>query len=136
MLKKFFILIIAVLVLCAVPCALLANQSSAQRGLIVTLFTPELQKASDEFYSHYLSSTPTVANYFGKVLSLKKNDHGYYIKFGITPYLGPHISVGDDEVTYFVNNIGDITLLDFAHKKSYELPPRLGVSVKKPMPID
>lgn len=134
--KKLFILIIAVLVLCTVPCALLANQSSEQRGLIVTLFTTELQKASDNFYSEYLSDTPSVANYSGKVLSLKKNDHGYYIKFGIEPYFGPHISVGYDEVTYFVNNIGDITLLDFAHKKSYELPPRLGVRVKKPIPID
>ena len=136
MLKKFFILIIAVLVLCAVPCAIFANQSSEQRGLIVTLFTPELQKVSDEFYSHYLSSTPTVANYSGKLLGLTKTENGYVAQFGITPYFGPHISVGDDEVTYFVNNIGDITLLDFAHKKSYELPPRLGITVKKPMPIE
>lgn len=136
MLKKFFILIIAVLILCAVPCALLANQSSEQRGLIVTLFRPALQKASDDFYSHYLSSTPTVANYSGKLLDLTKTENGYVAQFGITPYLGPHISVGDDEVTYFVNNAGDIALLDFAHKKSYELPPRLGVRVKKPIPID
>lgn len=132
--KKHVYMIIAVLVLCSIPSLLFVKQSSEQLGLIFTLFRPELQKASDDFYSEYLSDNPTVANYSGKIISLKKNERGYYIKFGIKPYLGPHISVGYDEVEYFVDNSGDITLLRFAHKKNIEFPPRLGVA-KKPIPL-
>jgi hypothetical protein len=136
--RKYVILIISiiiVLVACAVASTAIFNELSNQRGLIFTLFRPEIQKASDDFYSEYLSENPSVANYSGEIISLKKNDKGYYIKFGIYPYLGPHDEVGYDEVEYFVDNIGTITLLNFSHKKNYDIPPSLGVTIKKPIPV-
>jgi hypothetical protein len=138
--KKHIMIIIvsALLVLCAVICAVFFAQSSLQCELIFTLFRPELQKASDDFYSGYLSDNPIVANYSGKIISLKRSkqgyNYGYYIKFGMEPYLGPHDPVGYDEAEYFVNNSGTITLLNFSHKKNYEIPSRLGVTIKKPIP--
>ncbi len=129
---------IIIFIVCAVLSTVFFNQLSKQcgkqRGLIFTLFRPELQKASDDFYSEYLSSNPSVANYSGKIISLKKKEDGYYIKFGITPYIAAHDPVGYDEVKYFVSNIGTITLLDFSHKKNYELPERLNFIRKKPIP--
>jgi hypothetical protein len=132
--KKYFIIIIAV-VLCAVTSIVFLNHLSKQQGLIFTLFTPLLQRASDDFYSEYLSDNPSVANYSGRIISLKRNEHGFYIKFGIEPYLGPHYPVGYDEAEYSINNIGSVTLLNFSHKKNYDFPPRLGVTIKKPIPI-
>lgn len=131
---KKYIVIIIVFVLCAVSCTVLFNQSNEERALILTLFRPELQKASDDFYSEYLSDNPSVANYSGKIINLQKKENGYYIKFGISPYLGPHFPVGYDEVEYYVSNLGTITLLNFTHKKNFEFPSRLNVTIKKPIP--
>ena len=133
MYKKYFVTMVPIIIF-AIASVLFLNQASKQRGLIFTLFRPELQNASDNFYSEYLSDNPIVANYSGKIVDLKKNEQGYYIKFGIEPYLGPHIPVGYDEAEYFVDNFGTISLLNFAHKKNYEFPTRLGVTIKKPIP--
>lgn len=135
--KRIYILVpfIIILFLFAVAISDFSHQLKKQNGLIVTLFQPKLQKASDDFYSAYLSDNPCVASYSGELIDLTKTDEGYCVKFHIQPYTGPHFPVGDDEVEYFVDNIGDVTLLSFAHKKTYELPERLGVIVKKPIPI-
>ena len=132
--NKKVMIVVSMLVLCAVASTIVFNQASNQRGLIFTLLRPELQEASDNFYSEYLSDNPIVANYSGKIIELKKTDQGYYIKFGIEPYLGPHITVGYDEAEYFVDNFGTINLLKFTHRKNYEFPSRLGVTIKKPIP--
>ncbi len=132
--RKYIIFIIA-FVVCAVAGTVFSHESDKQSGLIMTLFRPELQEASDDFYSEYLSDNPSVANYSGKVISLEKSEKGYHVKFGIEPYLGPHYPVGYDEVEYFVNNLGTVTLLEFSHRKSYDFPPRLGVTIKKPIPL-
>jgi hypothetical protein len=138
MFRKYIIIIIVFLiifVLCAAASAVLLGELSKQGGLIFTVFRPELQKASNGFYSEYLSDNPSVANYSGKIISIKKDENGYYIKFAIQPYLGPHFPVGDDEAEYYVDNLGTVTLLKFSHRKSYDIPPRLGVTIKKPIPI-
>ncbi len=128
-------IIIVTIALCAVTCMAFFSQLSRQREFILTLLTPELQKASDDFYSEYLSDNPSVTYYVSQIISLKKNDHGYTVKIGIEPYLGPHDPVGYDEAEYAVDNIGNVRLLNFSHKKNFELPERLGVTTKKPIPV-
>lgn len=132
--KKYMIMIV-IIALCSVICAAFLNQSIRLRDFILTLLTPELQKASDDFYSDYLSDNPSVTYYVSQIISLKKNDRGYTVKIGIEPYLGPHYPVGYDVAEYSVDNTGSIMLLDFSHKKNYEFPARLGVTIKKPIPI-
>jgi len=139
---KKYIIIILVIMLCGISSTILINQLNTQSNpldnqheLILTVFLPELQKASDDFYSEYLSSRTCLANYSCKVINLKTNDNGYYAKFGITPYIGPHCPVGYDEVEYFVSNTGTITLLSFFHKKNYTLPDHYKDTIKKSIPI-
>ena len=132
--KHITIIVISALVL-AVGSAVLVNRSNERNELLFTLFVPQLQKASDDFYSEYLSYNPSVADYSGEVISLRKDEKGHYIKFAIQPYIGPHYPVGEDEVEYFVGNSGSIAILRFSHKENYELPPHLGVTVYKPIPI-
>jgi hypothetical protein len=131
------IIITFVLLICAIAitCTIFTREFSKQSELIVTVFRPELQKASDDFYSEYLSDNPVIYNYSGKIISLKKSELGYYIKFGIEPVIGPHDPVGYDIVEYYVDNSGTITLESFTHKKNYDIPPSLGVTIKKPIPI-
>ena len=73
-------------VLCVIACAvagiIIHYHVNEQRGLIFTLLRPELQKASDDFYSEYLSDNPIVYNYSGRIISQTKSDDGYRIKFG------------------------------------------------------
>jgi hypothetical protein len=57
-----------------------------------------------------------------------------YITFEGTPIVGPHISVGDDEITYKVDVFGNKTLEKFVHKKSYEIPERENINMIKPYP--
>ena len=137
--SKRVIILLAVLTLCAVISTVFLHQSYKQKkeqsGLIMTLLMPALTQASDDFYSEYLSDNPSVSNYSGKMISLKKDEHGDYVTISIQPYIGPHDPVGDDEVEFFVDNIGHVSLLRFSHKKNYELPARLGVTIKKPIPI-
>ncbi|MGE5495208.1 MAG: DUF3888 domain-containing protein [Burkholderiales bacterium] len=144
MIKKnaiIILLITFVLVLCAITitCTIFSKELNLQSELVLTVFGPELQKASDDFYSEYLSDNPLVYNYSGKIISLKKSKYGYYygyyIKFGIEPVIGPHDPIGYDEVEYFVYYDGTIKLLNFTHMKNYEIPPRSGVTIKKPIPI-
>ncbi len=132
---KKYIVIIVLFVLYAAACTVFSKQLGEQRGLILTLLTPELQKASDDFYSEYLSDSPSVTYYSAKIMTLKKTEHGYDVKIGVKPYVGPHFPVGYDEVQYFIDNIGNVTLTDFSHKRNYEIPERLGVTIKKPIPV-
>lgn len=133
--RKHVVAIVILLFVCAAASIVLLDRFNKQRDLIFTLFVPKLQKASDDFYSEYLSHNPTVANYSGEVIGFRRDEKGYYIKFAIQPYIGPHYPVGDDEVEYLVSNGGSIALLRFFHKKNYELPARLGVTIYKPIPV-
>ncbi len=134
MFKKYVIIII-VFVIYAAASIVFLNHLGNQHGLILTLFTPELQRASDDFYSEYLSDNPSVANYSGRIIDIHRTKQGYNIKIGIEPYLGPHYPVGYDEAEFLIDNVGTITLLSFSHKKNFEIPSRLGVTIKKPIPI-
>jgi hypothetical protein len=137
--KKYIVIIkiiIFIFIVFAITFTVFIDRSSEQLELMFTLFRPELQKASDDFYSEYLSDNPIVYNYSGKVIGVAKKEDGYHIKFGIEPVIGPHYPVGYDEVEYFIDNRGAVTLLDFSHKKNYEIPSREGVKIKKPIPAN
>ena len=89
-------------------------------GLLLTCFYPELQNAVDCYYGP--QKGVQVNNYMGKVLSVSHLQYGYYITFRIYPYVGPHKTVGIDEVTYFANNSGIVKQVSFEHVKDYENP--------------
>jgi hypothetical protein len=91
-------------------------------GMILTVFRDDLQQAVDSYYDSQLGVA--VANYTGDIISLTHTSHGYYIKFRIYPYVGPHNTVGTDEIGYFVSNSGNITLKDYVHIKDYDSSKR------------
>lgn len=109
-----------------------------QNTVIITLLIPEIQKAVNEFYEPYLSIAPTVVAYLGdaKMIDIvgETDSSRYTVTVEAEPYIGPHIQVGRDSITFDVLADGTVNLKNYEHLKSYELPPHLQSLIKKPLP--
>jgi len=112
------------------------NESETKDELFIALFMNNIIADSSKFYDNYFPDGLGYVNYMFKIKDLKKEGDpvNIYITFETMPIIGPHIPVGDDEITYKVNASGDITLENFTHKKSYEIPERLHPNMIKPYP--
>ncbi len=105
--------------------------------LIIALFMDNIIADSKKFYDNYFPDGLGYINYMYKIKDINKKGESpanIYITFEGTPIVGPHISVGDDEITYIVDVFGNKTLEKFVHIKSYEIPERLNVNLIKPYP--
>lgn len=107
------------------------SNDKTYQNLIVDLLYPKIREASDNFYKKYLREPPTTAPYLTTLLSVipQKSDESlvypdsFIVKVQISPYYGPHNSVGTDAITFWISNFGDIQLKKFEHIKSYEIQP-------------
>lgn len=104
--------------------------------LIIALFMDNIIADSSKFYDNYFPDGLGYINYEYKIKDIKKEGEpvNIYITFEGTPIVGPHISVGDDEITYKVDVFGNKTLEKFVHKKSYKIPEREKINMIKPYP--
>jgi len=84
----------------------------------------------------YFSSELQIDNYGTKIVDISNKDvvNYIYITFGITPMIGAHNPVGYDEAVYKVNSRGDITLEQFNHLKSFDIPERYHNYITNPLP--
>ncbi len=114
------------------------TESEIKDELIIALFMDNIIADSSKFYDNYFPDTYPIEyfNYEFKIKDIKKEGEpvNVYITFETTPVIGPHIPVGDDEITYKVDALGNKTLENFIHKKSYEIPERLKPNMIKPYP--
>ena len=56
------------------------------------------------------------------------------ITFISMPFVGPHDTVGMDEISFSADYTGKVELKEFKHIKSYSLPDHLKSLMKKPIP--
>jgi len=112
------------------------TESETKDELIIALFMDNITADSSKFYDNYFPDGLGYINYEYKIKDIKKKGEpvNIYITFEGTPIVGPHISVGDDEITYKVDVFGNKTLEKFVHKKSYEIPERENINMIKPYP--
>ena len=112
------------------------TESEKKDELIIALFMDNITADSSKFYDNYFPDGLGYINYEYKIKDIKKKCEpvNIYITFEGTPIVGPHISVGDDEITYKVDVFGNKTLEKFVHKKSYEIPERENINMIKPYP--
>ncbi len=110
--------------------------SETKDELIIASFMDNIIEDSSKFYDNYFPDGLGYINYMYKIKSIYKKGEpvNIYITFEGTPIVGPHISVGDDEITYKVDVFGNKTLEKFIHIKSYEIPERLNINLIKPYP--
>ena len=106
--------------------------------LIIALFMDNIIADSSKFYDNYFPASYPIEyfNYEFKIKDIKKEGEpiNIHITFETTPVIGAHIPVGNDEITYKVDTLGNKTLVNFIHKKSYEIPERLKPNMIKPYP--
>lgn len=93
------------------------------QDIFVTFLSPYIDKAVEDYYGKPYS----VAPYLTEVLSVERPNgyrtFAFRIKLKIRPYIGPHISVGEDNITILVEYDPKVKVEKFEHIKSYELPP-------------
>lgn len=102
--------------------------------LIINTYLKQIQAASNQFYSDYFTVPPSVDFSTVTIEKLFTQGNDVAITFKIQPFLGAHIVVGEDEVTFITNRLGEVRLEKFEHILSYTVPPWNKDLVKKPLP--
>lgn len=107
--------------------------------LLINTYLKNINDASDDFYYEYLTISPRTGYYsvsVKEISSESSNNPTSLITFICEPFVGPHITVGIDEITFSADYTGNIELKEFKHIKSYSLPDHMKSLVIKPIPGD
>jgi hypothetical protein len=116
----------------------ITNKDEIKDELILYFFMDNISSDSSTFYDNYFSNHLTYYDYETKILEMKRgseaNRRYIYITFGSTPMIGAHNPVGYDKISYKVDVLGNITLENFTHIKSFEIPEWLRDTMIKPYP--
>lgn len=117
-----------------------AVQSECETAIINTYFE-RIHDASIDFYDEYFTIEPRTDYYTITVKEITSegqkdgtNNPTSLITFVCEPFVGPHDSIGRDEITFSADYTGVIELKEFKHIKSYTLPDNLKGLVKKKIP--
>lgn len=102
--------------------------------LLVNTYLTRIIEASNDFYDEYYTISPTVNYYSVVVKEISLDSRTSYVTFTSTPYLGPHDTIGIDEITFIADFHGNVTLEKFNHIISYHLPFNLKDLEKKIVP--
>lgn len=106
------------------------------KQLLVNTYLTRIKEASDDFYNEYYTISPVVNYYSVFVKDIYSNNRNNYITFSSEPYLGPHDTIGIDEITFSADYLGNVTLEKFSHIISYHLPENLKDLEKKIVPSE
>ncbi|MGG4480878.1 DUF3888 domain-containing protein [Paenibacillus illinoisensis] len=96
-----------------------------EQRLILTLLSPEIEEQLTLFYKDRLKEKPMFAPPFlgGNDLKLEYHESHIIARVTVEPYVGPHLSVGQDLITFHIDNSGEVKMIAYQHLKNYELPP-------------
>lgn len=103
-------------------------------SLLINTYLSRITEASDDFYKEYYTTTPSVNYYSVTVKEVTSEDRISYVTFTTTPYLGPHDTIGIDEITFSADYLGSVSLVTFNHIINYHLPDNLKDLEKKKVP--
>lgn len=105
------------------------------QDMLMNFLTPYINDAVWDYYQRYLLEPPIIYPYFVDVVDSKRINgfRGFIlsITLDVTPVVGPHISVGEDRLTFEISAGPEVKLVNYTHLKSYELPPNWQNIVKK-----
>ncbi|WP_042199440.1 DUF3888 domain-containing protein [Paenibacillus camerounensis] len=104
---------------------------------LMNFLTPYINEAVREYYQHSLLEPPLVYPYFVKITECARINgfRGFRLSvtLDVTPVVGPHISVGEDRLTFEISAGPEVRLVNYTHLISYPLPPHWQDIVKKPV---
>jgi hypothetical protein len=78
----------------------------------------------------YLTSEAPYAYKFIKIEKTPELNYSFTIVLEVQPYVGPHLSVRRDRITFNID-IDGVKFKKFEHLESYELPPNYQNILKK-----
>ncbi|MBM7564994.1 DUF3888 domain-containing protein [Paenibacillus sacheonensis] len=91
---------------------------------ILTLLAPEIQAQVGNYYKDKLTETPTFAPFLGgNRLEIESFSSHLDVVVTVIPYVGPHLSVGKDRMTFRIDNTGKVIAESYAHIEDINLPP-------------
>lgn len=124
---------IATLIFSSVRARQAHQRISAADDTLVRLFSDAIQEKSDLFYEPYYTAHPNVGYYSTTVKRIEKKGSQIYVTFYTLPYIGAHNTIGKDEMTFSINNLGETEVVVFSHLENHSLPPHLK-DIQKGMP--
>lgn len=91
------------------------------QDMLMLFLLPHMEKKIAEIYDPLLNEAPTIYPYFVNVTEIKRvngfRGFDFLITLDVTPTVGPHISVGEDELTYRITPGPTVKLESFKHLK-------------------
>ncbi|MCG5252950.1 DUF3888 domain-containing protein [Brevibacillus agri] len=106
-----------------------SNQTDSvlYQDVILTLLSPQIEKEVHQYYSKLLTEPPTFSPYYGTEMTIDRpggyRTSQFIVKVKVTPYVGPHIAVGEDLITFSINGGGQVKVLGYKHLEDHKLPP-------------
>lgn len=115
--------LILVLLVLIQPTYASSNVNTNSR-LVLTLLAPKIQEQINQYYRERLTVPPTFAPFLDPVnMIVGYFDSHINVTVTVTPYVGPHLDVGIDLITFKIDNRGTVEVLEYEHIKDFELPP-------------
>ncbi|WP_250227341.1 DUF3888 domain-containing protein [Anaeropeptidivorans aminofermentans] len=111
-----------------------SNTREKYNQLLVNTYLTKIEEASNDFYDEYYTTSPIINYYSVFVKDITSNNTTYYVTFISEPYLGPHDTIGIDEITFSADYLGNVKPEKFNHIISYKLPDNLKELEKKRVP--
>ncbi|WP_214484854.1 DUF3888 domain-containing protein [Bacillus sp. SM2101] len=106
--------------------------------LFSTLLLPDINKAVNNYYKDYLKTNTTVYPYQIQIAKMERiggyRRFEFLITIEVTPVVGAHISVGKDQLTFYISS-GNVKMKDFKHIETHKLPPHWQDIIIKELPL-
>ncbi|WP_156995859.1 DUF3888 domain-containing protein [Paenibacillus stellifer] len=93
--------------------------------LLLTLLYPHIQAELKRCYKDTKHPEVQFAPFLSGASSIVKMEYessGINLTLLVHPYVGPHLTVGEDELDFRIDNIGQVTALGCRHLRDYPLP--------------
>jgi len=118
----------------SVPCSSNTIERNKYDQAIINTYLDKISSASNDFYDEYYTKLPSVMYYTVSIKDIVSEKSNSIITFNRYPYLGPHDTIGIDEITFVADYMGNVKLQSFNHIVSYHLPDNLRYLEKKIIP--
>jgi len=103
-------------------------QDILYEDVIITALVPTINAAIDDYYKTFLTESPLYDSTSINILDIER-PNGYrtwhfIINIEVSPFIGPHITVGKDKISIDLSYPGIPEILKFEHIEDYPLPER------------
>lgn len=118
----------------SISCSSTTIERNKYDQAIINTYLDKIKAASNDFYNEYYAKLPSVMYYTVSIKDIVSEKSNSIITFNSYPYLGPHDTIGIDEITFVADYMGNVKLQSFNHIVSYHLPDNLRHLEKKRIP--